>query len=159
MSDAGTNRAIVRPRWLERLTSRWRAPSSSSWTKALGNQGERLAGRHLRRLGYRVVARNLIVGNAEADLVCLTPDRRTIVIVEVKARRIEALESSGQHAARARSPEAAITAHKQSKLRQLARSLAARRRWSGRTVRIDVIAIDVPLTGPPDVRHYENAVR
>ena len=49
-----------------------------------GQYGEYLAGRFLRRHGYRIIARNLRTRFGEVDLVALTPDRGTLVIVEVK---------------------------------------------------------------------------
>lgn len=159
MNTGMTNPAPARRRWLARFLRPARGVGQASPTKALGNEGERLAAGHLRKLGYRVVARNMVLGHAEADLVCLTPDRRTIVVVEVKTRRITIPRSAAGQSAGARTPEAAITVHKRGKLRQLARSLATRRRWAGRPVRIDVIAIDVPPDGPPRLRHHEDAVR
>lgn len=95
-----------------------------------------------------------MLGSAEADLVCLTPDRSTLVVVEVKARTLE-----GQAGPSERTPEAAITERKQRKLRQLARSLTAMREWAGRAVRIDVVAVDLPAFGKPVIRHHADAVR
>ena len=53
-------------------------------TQATGRRGEGLAHRHLRRLGYIVVARNyrLSAGDAEADIIAW--DGGDLVIVEVK---------------------------------------------------------------------------
>ena len=42
----------------------------------------------LKRAGYRIVGRNVHVPMGEADLVCVAPDRRTVVVVEVKSRRV-----------------------------------------------------------------------
>lgn len=60
----------------------------------LGRLGERLAGDHFERLGYRVLARNHHTRLGELDLV-LT-DGETLVFCEVKTRRLgsgEPLES------------------------------------------------------------------
>jgi putative endonuclease len=119
----------------------------------LGPAGERLAARHLRRRGYRVLRRNLFVGPGEADLVCLAPDRRTIVIVEVKARRTTGEDSAGPP------PEAAITRAKRAKLLGVARAAARREGWLDRPLRIDVVAVEWPAKGPPALRHHENVVR
>ncbi len=128
----------------------------------LGAAGERAAARFLKRAGYRVLARNVRVRVGEADLVCLDRDRRTIVIVEVKARR---RGSAGHPASDSIAPEAAITAHKQRKLREITRSLVKLNRWDDRPVRIDVVAIEWPADatgkgrrGRPTIRHYEGAV-
>lgn len=79
----------------------------------------------------------------------LAPDRRTIVIVEVKTRAL-----GGDHPP----PEGSITARKRGTLVAVARAVAERGKWLDRPLRIDVIAIDWPAVGEPEVRHHMNAV-
>lgn len=117
----------------------------------LGFRGERAAAWHLRRHRYRILARNVASDRGELDIVALAPDRRTIVVVEVKARRIHAK-------ADAPPPEASVTHHKREKLLELTQRLMARRSWTGRPVRIDVVAVEYPEAGRPAIRHFENAV-
>lgn len=127
--------------------------------RPLGAMGEDLAARHLRRHRYRILARNLRIGPGEADLVALAPDRRTIVIVEVKTR----LTGPGHPP-----PEGSITQRKRTTLLGVARAVARKGGWTDRPLRIDVIAIDWPAepdrpTVParraqPTLRHHENAV-
>ena len=117
----------------------------------LGAAGERLAAKELHKKGYRVLARNLRMVGGELDLVTLAPDRATIVFVEVKTRRV----GDGRQAP---PPEASITTKKRAKLMSLAHRLSHAQGWGGRPLRIDVVAIDWPLRGEPEVRHYENAV-
>lgn len=119
----------------------------------LGPAGERVAARRLKRSGYRVLRRNLRIPLGEADLVCLDPDRRTIVVVEVKTRR---LDDAGHSQ---RPPEAGITGAKRRKLIALTKVIARREGWERRPLRIDVVAVDWPPSGPPAVRHYRDAVR
>jgi putative endonuclease len=138
---------------IERLTG----ARSANGRDPLGPRGEREAARCLERKGYRVLDRNVRVPVGEADLLCLTPDGRTLVVVEVKARRLAAGETPGQRAARR--PEDAITRRKQLKLARVTESVAHRRGWSARPVRIDVVAVEFPAKGRPQTRHYENAVR
>lgn len=93
----------------------------------------------------------------EADLVCLAPDRRTVVIVEVKTRLVH------RGAGVAVPPEANITAHKQSKLARIARHLARCNGWQERPVRIDVVAVEWPVEGVwwprlPPMRHHEGVL-
>jgi putative endonuclease len=68
----------------------WRSrfsPSSSAHLR-LGERGERLAARYLRRQGYKILYRNFRGGKGgEIDLVCR--DRDTLVFVEVKTRTRE----------------------------------------------------------------------
>ncbi|MFG0305879.1 MAG: YraN family protein [Phycisphaerales bacterium JB040] len=120
-------------------------------TRDVGRRGERVAARHLRGLGYRVVERNVELGRGELDLVCLAPDGETIVVVEVKARLLVA----GGGAFR---PENAITGHKRAKLRSLTQSLRRARGWLERPIRIDVVAVEFRDGARPVVRHYPGAV-
>ncbi|GAB4550068.1 MAG: hypothetical protein Tsb0013_11680 [Phycisphaerales bacterium] len=121
--------------------------------ETLGAWGERLAARHLRRRRYRVLGRNVRSKAGEIDLVALAPDRRTLVIVEVKTRL--APEHHTPHTPR---PEDAITRDKRRRLLRLAHAEARRRNMSSAPVRIDVIAIEKPRTGRPVLRHHERAV-
>lgn len=129
-----------------------RIPVRPVGTRNLGRAGERCAARHLRRRRYRILARNLRTRVGELDLIALAPDRVTLVFVEVKTKALRPEKPSPP-------PEAQITPKKRRKLIQLVERLAAQRRWTGRPLRIDVIAIDWPAQGKPVLRHYENAVR
>ena len=120
-------------------------------TAGLGRAGERVAARWLRRRGYRVLARNVHVGVGEADIVCLAPDKETIVIVEVKTRRVrDGTAGFG--------PEVAVGSAKSRKLVQVAQAAMKKHAWQGRPVRIDVVAVSYPARGRPSVRHHESAV-
>lgn len=112
-------------------------------------QGERLARQHLRRAGMKLIARNMHVAPGEADLVFASKDRKTLVIVEVKARVL----ATGNP----RRPEDAITAKKRAKLVAVARAVARQRKWAG-PVRIDVVAVEWRASDQPSLRHYERAV-
>lgn len=142
--------------------SRQNGSRSIPSTQKLGELGERAAAKYLKRKRYRVVDRNIRLGPGEIDLLCLAPDRRTIVVVEVKSRR-----SSGGSGARI--PEAAVTLKKRQKLRRLSEILVRKRGWEGRPLRIDVVAVDFPVDKstwrslwrrrcPSSIRHFEGAV-
>jgi putative endonuclease len=122
----------------------------------LGRRGERLAARMLRRRGYTILGRNVRVRVGEADIVCLAPDRSTVVVVEVKTRmRGDTVSARGNLMA----PEASVHARKRRKLAAVARSLILANRWNDRPVRIDVVAIEWPDDGgKPVVRHHLGAV-
>jgi len=117
----------------------------------LGPAGERAAMRHLRSKGYRQLGANVRTHAGEIDLIALAPDRRTIVFVEVKARRVSDGRSSPP-------PEASVHAAKRRKLRLLVGQIARAKGWTDRPLRIDVVAVEAPPRGRPLVRHYENAV-
>jgi putative endonuclease len=120
--------------------------------RSLGRAGERAAARLLRARGFRVIARNVRVPMGEADLLCLAPDRATIVLVEVKTRR----RGDVSPRAEATAPEASITAHKRQKLRAIFAHLARANHWQRRPMRIDVVAVEWPPKGKPTLRHHEN---
>jgi putative endonuclease len=138
---------------LRRALGRMRVPRSD---KALGAAGERRAARLLKRNGYSVVDRNVRLPIGEADLVCLAPDRTTIVVVEVKTRRRGAgLSVLGETVP----PEASVHSEKRRKLRAIARSLSRANSWQARAVRIDVVAVEWPEDGSdPIMRHHVGAV-
>lgn len=120
----------------------------------LGRRGEAHARRLLTGMGFRVLASNVRVRRGEADLVCEAPDRRTLVIVEVKARRRRPGETKRV------APEASITARKRRKLLFVARKLARLNGWTHRPVRIDAVAVEWPEEGDsPRVTHYAGAVK
>ncbi|MBL8746722.1 MAG: YraN family protein [Phycisphaerae bacterium] len=133
--------------WLKRVLRL--APPSG---RALGAAGERVAARFLRRAGYRLVARNVAVRGGEVDLICVAPDRWTIVFVEVKTRLSH--ESTGRptHA-----PEVNLDARKRAAMVRAARALARARRWTDRPLRIDVVAVEWSRAGEHVVRHHVGA--
>jgi len=129
---------------------KWAARKLGLRAAPLGVRGERYAASFLKRAGYRIVARNLRIGPGEADLVAVAPDRRTVVVVEVKTRLMGAGHPE---------PERSITARKRATLVGVARAVVARGGWRDRPIRIDVVAIDWPAgRGEPALRHYPNAV-
>lgn len=98
------------------------------------------------------MGRNVRTNVGEIDLLCLDPKREAVVVVEVKTRVLDPARTDRPP------PESSITAHKKKKLLQLARAIQRQRRWAGRRVRIDVVAIDWPVRGAPAIRHYQGAV-
>jgi len=118
-------------RWLARL---------------LGNRGERAAARHLRRKGYRILARQYRSRWGEIDLVAI--DGETVVFVEVKTRRSHA----------AGTPAEAVTPAKQAQLTRLALAFLKQYRLLERRARFDVVAITWPEGArQPEIQHYPNA--
>lgn len=127
---------------------------------SLGRRGERAAAGLLRRAGYRVIGRNVVVPMGEADLLCVAPDGETVVIVEVKTRRVvgQGLSGGARPVEGAIPPEANITAHKRRKLASIARHLARANGWSDGRVRIDVVAVEWCDRGPTVMRHHVGVV-
>ena len=63
--------------------------------KDIGDLGEKLAAKYLKKQGYRVLGRNLHFGKNELDLV--VKNREVIAFVEVKARSYDTLEEALDH--------------------------------------------------------------
>lgn len=122
-----------------------------------GRLGEKAAARFLKQHRYTILERNTRTARGELDLVCLAPDRTTLVVVEVKAR---AARPGGSPASNPEGflPELHITPAKRAKLRSLTQAIRSRRGWLDRPVRIDVIAVDLGAKSKATVRHYVNAV-
>lgn len=123
-------------------------------TERLGRMGESAACDHLRRAGYLILGRNLRVPMGEADILAAAPDRRTVVLVEVKSRVVAANRSELQ-----RATEAAVNNDKRQTLRAILRHLSRHNRWQRLPRRIDVIAIDYsPAHDVLELRHHEACV-
>ena len=115
-------------------------------TKLLGDRGEKAAVRFLRRLGYRILAKQYRCRIGEIDIVAQDGDR--IVFVEVKTRDSTA----------AGHPTEAITHDKQKKLTQLGLIYLKAHGWLDRPARFDVVSIVWPKGAKqPQIDHYLNA--
>ena len=119
----------------------------SGWlTKLLGNRGERLAARYLRRQGFKILSHQYSNRLGEIDLIALDSD--CLVFVEVKTRRSRA----------AGDPVEAITLGKQKQLTKLALTYLKRHNLLEKSARFDVVAILWPDgSQDPQITHYRNA--
>jgi putative endonuclease len=116
------------------------------WRRWFGNRSERAAGRFLKRLGYRIVARNYTCTLGELDLIAV--DRDCIVFVEVRSTG----QSDSERAA------ASVDDRKQKRLTKLAVHFLQAKKLLNHAARFDVLAV----TWPPDqnepaIVHYQNA--
>lgn len=153
MSTKGQPRGLLEriTRRLERFGIRTRRLND---TERLGRLGERAAAMHLRRSGYLILGRNLRVPMGEADILAIAPDRRTVVLVEVKSRVVAPDRSDLQ-----RQTEAAVNNDKRQTLRAILKHLVRHNRWHRLPRRIDVIAIDYsPTHEVLELRHHEACV-
>jgi len=94
-----------------------------------GARGELLAARHLERLGWRIVDRNVRVGRGELDIIAVDGDE--LVVVEVRTRRIGKLSPS----------ETTVGPHKIKSILKSARNYVERRLSYGGNWRIDIVAV------------------
>jgi len=114
----------------------------------MGAYGERLAARYLVESGMRILDRNWRCDQGEIDIVAV--DDQCLVIVEVKTRRSLAFGS----------PVEAVTVLKAARLRRLASCWLTDHRWlvdslgeSVSDVRIDVVGVLRPSSGPAQIEH------
>lgn len=108
---------------------------------AVGQYGERVAVAHLEQAGMVVLARNWRCPLGELDVVAM--DGPCLVAVEVKTRRSLAYGH----------PAEAVTRAKAARLRRLVAQWLADHDVRVESVRIDVVAILRPRSGPALVDH------
>lgn len=128
------------------LSFSWLSTWFGKQQPSLGGRGEQLAARWLKQNGFRILKRNLAIGDDEADLVVLDPDGKTVVIVEVKTRGDDCI-----------TPEASVTRRKQFHVARLAARLQKQKAYRDRPIRFDAIAIVWPENAEPIVRHIPGA--
>ena len=109
-----------------------------------GLEGERLAVRHLKRMGYRIICRNCRCPLGEIDIIAR--HQGVLVFVEVKSR------TSGIFG----SPKLAITPTKQHKLSQVAWNYLQKHDLTDTDARFDVVTISL-MQGSPYLEVIENA--
>jgi len=97
--------------------------------KELGKQGEDIAARYLKNLGYRILSRNFRSRYGEVDIICIY--KQVIVFVEVKTRTSTSYGS----------PEESITKVKKEHIRKVALIYLETYPQPFREIRFDVIGI------------------
>jgi len=114
--------------------------------KLLGERGEDVAAKFLKRQGYRILARHVDVRVGELDIVAV--DGRTVVFVEVKTRRSH----------EAGTPADAIDQHKQQRMTRAALAYLKSHGLLEFSSRFDVIAVTWPSGArSPAVEHFCDA--
>mgnify|MGYP006197086785 CR=1 FL=1 len=111
--------------------------------QAIGAYGEDVAARHLADLGMTVLERNWRCAEGEVDI--LLRDGATLVVCEVKTRTSLV----------AGTPHEAITDDKLARLKRLGERWAAERGIRPSGIRIDLVAVLRPRTGPAVVDHVQ----
>ena len=108
---------------------------------ALGRFGEDVAARHLITDGFVVLERNWRCDIGELDIVAR--DGRVLVVCEVKTRR------SPKHG----SPFEAVTQRKLHRIERLGMRWMQERGVRPSSMRVDVVSVLRPATGPTVVEH------
>lgn len=110
-----------------------------------GQASEMQAEQFLLAKGYRILDRNVRTSLGELDLVA--EDQGVVVFVEVKGRATEAFGGA----------LLAVDHRKRVKLTKLAAQYLARRHWSDKACRFDVMLVQGRLSDQGRIEHLENA--
>ena len=112
----------------------------------LGRWGERRCERYLKNKGLRTLARNYSCKVGELDLVMVDGDG-VLVFVEVRSRADESFGPA----------ETTVTPAKRLRVARAARYFLAVEKIEDRPLRFDVVTLILGRSGPPQIRHFENA--
>ena len=134
-----------------RLFSRGRPEPSSdtppAGNKGTGNLGEELAANFLAARGYRILERNFRCKGGEVDIIARDPGDKSLVFVEVKARRGLTYGV----------PQLAVTPFKQRQISKAALTWLSKNRLHDTNARFDVIAILLHTDAAHGIDHIRNA--
>jgi putative endonuclease len=110
----------------------------------LGNFGEELAFKRIKRLGYKKIVRNYRCPLGEVDLIAKDGD--TLVFIEIKTRKGKSLGYAKE----------AVTDKKQRQLSKVALAYMKSNQCMGIKARFDVVAICLGQ-GEPEIEVVKNA--
>lgn len=118
-----------------------------------GQLGERIAERHLRDLGYRLLLRDFRPAHGgQVDLVMKAPNQRLLVFVEVKTRH--ATLPADEHLR----PSDNLSPIQKERLRHAAHCWTSQLPDPETPARIDVIEIILHPNAPPEIHHLQDAL-
>lgn len=115
--------------------------------KGTGNLGEELAANFLAARGYRILERNFRCRGGEVDIIARDPGDKSLVFVEVKARRGLTYGV----------PQLAVTPFKQRQISKAALTWLSKNRLHDTNARFDVIAILLHTDAAHGIDHIRNA--
>lgn len=116
-------------------------------TQTIGNWGEDLACKYLLSKGYKILGRNMHLGNQELDILCRFDGLS--VVVEVKTKR----------KSKAACAEEMMSKDKLKNLKILAGKLIARRLVKSSALRFDLVAIELDqVAKKAKIRHYKGII-
>ena len=127
------------------LTSQ--TPPASGGNKGTGELGEEVAVNFLMARNYRILERNFRCKGGEVDIVARDPVDKSLVFIEVKARRGL---SYGV-------PQLAVTTFKQRQISKAALTWLSKNNLHDTNARFDVIAILLSGDGVHKIEHIVNA--
>ncbi|MDD2851358.1 MAG: YraN family protein [Desulfuromonadaceae bacterium] len=119
----------------------------SAGNKGTGLLGEEVAANFLIARGYRILERNFRCKGGEVDIVARDPADKSLVFVEVKARRGLAYGV----------PQLAVTSFKQRQISKAALTWLSKNKLHDSNARFDVIAILLHTDDLHAIEHIKNA--
>lgn len=122
-------------------------PPAATGNKGTGELGEEVAANFLISRGFRILERNFRCKGGEVDIIARDPGDRSLVFVEVKARRGL---SYGV-------PQLAVTPFKQRQISKAALTWLSKNRLHDQNARFDVVAILLHTGGQHAIDHIKNA--
>lgn len=116
--------------------------------RKIGDLGEKLAKKHLKRNGYRILEENYVALGNEIDIIA--ENKKTLAFIEVKTR------SFGKDSLVESRPAAAVTKEKQRKIIKAAKyySMGSENK---KELRFDVIEVIVDNGNQKQINHMEGA--
>lgn len=130
-------------RWIDKLLKHRDEPAHLK----SGRWGEKLAGRHLKTKGWKIIGERVRAGKHD-ELDIIADDASVMVFVEVKTRKNE---DFGR-------PFSAVNKEKRKRLSRAAVAYLKKTKQQPDHIRFDVIeVIGQPGETKPEVRHIENA--
>ena len=124
-------------------------------TKEIGDVGETIAVKFLKKNRYKILSRNLHVSHNELDIIAIHKKTNIIAFVEVKTRSVDDDLYSPFG-----TPSSAVTKQKQTRLLQAARGfLNDNPKYNRYQPRFDIIEVYLKKENKTllNVNHFENA--
>lgn len=121
--------------------------ANNMYRKKTGHQGEEIAKKFLKQLGYQILQQNYTIRGGEIDIVAL--DGETVVFVEVKTR------SSHDYGL----PEESLSYFKLKALQRTAQLYMTMMGFDSRSYRFDLVTVDyTERNDKPEIKHLENII-
>jgi len=120
---------------------------TAKYKQSLGQVGEKLAKRFLKKQGYRHLTSNYTTGHGEIDLIM--QEGGTIVFIEVKTRADEDFAP----------PELVVNYVKRKRISAAAQHFIRTHNAYDLPCRFDIVAVITKDKGKPNIRHQKNAFR
>jgi putative endonuclease len=134
-------------KWFGREAAVPETGPTASGNKGTGNWGEEIAANFLVARGYRILERNFRCKGGEVDIIARDPGDRSLVFIEVKARRGLTYGV----------PQLAVTPFKQRQISKATLTWLSKKRLHDTSARFDVIAILLHTDATHSIEHIQNA--